>query len=212
MTGYWTKALSIGFVYLIISLVCGHIHPFLAVAMGLWAIPSWAFVSLIIVRKRYLRISDFFDCFTSLSRLAQFISLSFLNFVFIMLWSLLIIMGYVKFLSYLMSFFIVAENKNISVMDAIDQSQKMLTGKLCKLFGVHFVLSLGWSLYMLIILLIVIYQLEYGLLLFVYMCSLIMVWYPYYFVCLANFYESVRPINQEVDNIPEMVNNVGSFN
>ena len=212
LNGYWTKALIIGFTYLIICLITGSIHPFLSVAMGLWTIPSWAFVSLIIVRKKHLKISDFFQCFTSCGRFSQFVTVSFMNFIFILLWSFLIIMGYVKFIAYLMSYFIVAENNNVQAMEAIDQSMKMMEGKKCKLFCIHFVLALAWIIYIAIIILISLEDLQYGILLFTYMCVLLVVWYPFYFVCLANFYESIRPSNPEIDNMPEMMGNNGSFN
>lgn len=65
--------------------------------------------------------------------------------IFVFLWTLLfIIPGVIKFYSYAMSFFIMAENPEISAGEAMDVSQKMMRGNKWRLFclGLSFI---GWD-------------------------------------------------------------------
>ncbi len=65
--------------------------------------------------------------------------------IFVFLWTLLfIIPGVIKFYSYAMSFFIMAENPEISAGEAMDVSQKMMKGNKWRLFclGLSFI---GWD-------------------------------------------------------------------
>lgn len=79
----------------------------------------------------------------------DFINVFLMNFligIFIMLWSLLLIVpGIIKGLSYSMANYILAENREIQFMDAIKASQVMMDGHKMELFMmyVHFI---PWSL------------------------------------------------------------------
>lgn len=58
--------------------------------------------------------------------------------VFIFLWSLLfLIPGIIKFYSYAMSLYLVADNPQISATEAITQSRKMMDGHKMELFTLH---------------------------------------------------------------------------
>ena len=79
--------------------------------MSLLLIPNFAYVSLIMVRNKPLKMMNFFECLFNCKRLTQFFMVCIFNLVFVFLWSLLLIIpGIIKGLSYYMSFYIVAEN------------------------------------------------------------------------------------------------------
>ena len=95
--------------------------------------------------------------------------------LFTTLWSFLfIIPGIVKGLSYSMTWFILAENKGMPVLEAITRSRKMMDGRKMDFF----LLSLsfiGWHLLTALTL------------------GIAGLWvYPYYYSPLANFYQSVK--------------------
>lgn len=95
--------------------------------------------------------------------------------LFIWLWSLLLIIpGIIKAYAYSMTFFILAENKGMSVLEAITLSRKMMDGHKMDLF----LLSLsfiGWFILVVI---------TFGI---------AGIWvYPYFYATLANFYLSVK--------------------
>ena len=96
--------------------------------------------------------------------------------VFTFLWSLLfIIPGIVKSYSYSMTFYILADNPDMSPTDAINESRRMMDGNKWRLFCLDFSF-IGW--YLLSILTL-------GILLF---------WVdPYKMLAHAEFYESIKP-------------------
>lgn len=95
--------------------------------------------------------------------------------LFTTLWSFLfIIPGFVKSFSYSMTWFILAENKGMPVLEAITRSRKMMDGRKMDLFLL--VLSfIGWFLLTALTL------------------GIAGLWvYPYCYSTLANFYQSVK--------------------
>jgi uncharacterized membrane protein len=95
--------------------------------------------------------------------------------LFIWLWSLLLIIpGIIKAYSYSMTYFILAENKGMSVLEAITLSRKMMDGHKMDLF-LLFLSFIGWFILTAITLGIAgIYV------------------YPYFYATLTNFYLSVK--------------------
>lgn len=95
--------------------------------------------------------------------------------LFISLWSLLLIIpGIVKAYAYSMTFFILAENKGMSVLEAITLSRKMMDGHKMDLF-LLFLSFIGWFLLVVI---------TFGI---------AGIWvYPYFYATLTNFYLSVK--------------------
>lgn len=95
--------------------------------------------------------------------------------LFIWLWSLLLIIpGIIKAYSYSMTFFILAENKGMPVLDAITLSRKMMDGHKIDLF-VLFLSFIGWFFLIAI---------TFGI---------AGIWvYPYFYAAMTNFYLSVK--------------------
>jgi uncharacterized membrane protein len=95
--------------------------------------------------------------------------------LFIWLWSLLLIIpGIIKAYSYSMTFFILAENKGMPVLDAITLSRKMMDGHKMDLF-ILFLSFIGW--YLLVVI-------TFGI---------AGIWvYPYCYATMTNFYLSVK--------------------
>ena len=95
--------------------------------------------------------------------------------LFISLWSLLLIIpGIVKAYAYSMTFFILAENKGMPVLEAITLSRKMMDGHKMDLF-LLFLSFIGWFLLVAI---------TFGI---------AGIWvYPYFYATVTNFYLSVK--------------------
>lgn len=95
--------------------------------------------------------------------------------LFISLWSLLLIIpGIVKAYAYSMTFFILAENKGMPVLEAITLSRKMMDGHKMDLF-LLFLSFIGWFLLVVITF------------------SIAGIWvYPYFYATVTNFYLSVK--------------------
>jgi uncharacterized membrane protein len=128
------------------------------------------------VRDEEFALKNIFDGF---KRFWSALFLFFLQFLFIFLWSLLLIVpGIIKSISYSMSYYILSDNPEMSAPDALKKSQIMMKGYK----GKYFMLCLsffGWSLLALL-------TLGIGYL-----------WlYPYISLSIANFYENLK-ISQE---------------
>ena len=95
--------------------------------------------------------------------------------LFISLWSLLLIIpGIVKAYAYSMTFFILAENKGMPVLEAITLSRKMMDGHKMDLF-LLFLSFIGWFFLVVI---------TFGI---------AGIWvYPYFYATVTNFYLSVK--------------------
>lgn len=75
------------------------------------------------------------DIFTGFKNFWRAFLLGLLACIFIVLWSLLLILpGIVKSCSYSMAFYILAENPDISIMDALNESKRLMDGHKMELF------------------------------------------------------------------------------
>ena len=103
------------------------------------------------------------------------IKAQFLTGLFILLWSLLLIIpGIIKAYAYSMTFFILAENKGMSVLEAITLSRKMMDGHKMDLF-LLFLSFIGWF---------ILTAITFGI---------AGIWvYPYFYATFSNFYLSVK--------------------
>ena len=103
------------------------------------------------------------------------IKAQFLMGLFILLWSLLLIIpGIIKAYAYSMTFFILAENKGMPVLEAITLSRKMMNGHKMDLF-LLFLSFIGWF---------ILTGITFGI---------AGIWvYPYFYATLTNFYLSVK--------------------
>ena len=95
--------------------------------------------------------------------------------LFILLWYLLLIIpGIIKTYAYSMTFYILAENKGMPVLEAITLSKKMRDGQKMDLFRL-FLSFIGWFILVLI---------TFGI---------AGIWvYPYFYATITNFYLSVK--------------------
>lgn len=119
-------------VWTVVSLIIGG-----AVSLG------YAQFNLDVMDGREPRIETLFSSF---SRLGAGVAMRLLVGLFTFLWSLLfIIPGIIASYRYAMTPYILAENPNIGVMDAIDASKDMMKGNKFRLFCLHFSF-IGWHL------------------------------------------------------------------
>jgi uncharacterized membrane protein len=95
------------------------------------------------IRGEEIALKNIFDGF---KRFWPALSLNFLEFLFIMLWSFLfIIPGIIKTFSYSMAYYIMYDDPEISALDAITKSRIMMKGYKGKLFLLY-LSFIGWSL------------------------------------------------------------------
>ena len=108
--------------------------------------------------------------------------------LFTMLWSMLLIVpGIIKSFSYAMTLYIMIEDPEIGVMDAIMKSREMMDGH--KMDLVVLQLSfIGWVLLTMLTLGIGTLWLS-----------------PYYYVTLTAFYNDIKPEVKSVDELPEII-------
>lgn len=105
----------------------------------------------------------------------KFVGLAIIYTIFLFLWTLLLIIpGIIKSLSYAQAFFILKDNPNMPIMDAILESQKMMRGHKLELFWLY-MSFLGW---------IVLSIFTFGLLL--------LYVYPYIYASSAAYYETLK--------------------
>ena len=168
--GNWTTAVV---AYLIMELIIGALG-FTYVGSFIVSGPltvGFALVAINIVRKNNPRIENLFAAFNDFVR--TFV-LWFINTIFILLWTLLLIVpGIIKSLSYSMSYYILIDNPAISANDARKQSMELMYGNKWRLFCLY-CSYIGWILLSL---------LTFGILLFWVM--------PYIEVAKVEFYESL---------------------
>jgi uncharacterized membrane protein len=128
--------------------------------------------TLAIIRREEVRLEQIFDGFQNFgTALGAYL----LMVIFIFLWTLLfIIPGIIMGLAYSQTFYIIADDKSISAMDAIDKSKAMMDGYKWKFFllGLSFI---GWGI-------LCIFTLGIGFLWLM----------PYIQVSYANFYEEIK--------------------
>jgi len=101
-----------------------------------------SFFALSVSRNKEARFEQIFDGFRHFgTALGAYLLMA----IFTFLWSLLLIIpGIIAAISYAMTFYIIAEDPSIDVMDAIDKSKKMMYGYKWKFFCLN-LRFLGWA-------------------------------------------------------------------
>jgi len=175
LAGKWGIAVGTFTVYMLIGLIINKIKnagPIISLVVSGPLVVGLCVFSLSISRNKDARLEQIFEGFKKFGRsLVAYL----LVLVFTILWALLLIVpGIIAALSYSQTFFILADDENISASDAIEKSKKMMYGYKWKLFclGLRF---FGW-------LLLSILTLGIGLLWLV----------PYMNISMAKFYEDVK--------------------
>ncbi|MBU3157258.1 DUF975 family protein [Clostridium estertheticum] len=182
LKGKWGNAVLLCLLYsIMISVVCGIIAliPFIGpIILILLVGPiTLGFVTcfLKIVRNEPFMFENLFDGFNNFSSavLAQLLIT-----IFVFLWTLLLIIpGIIASYSYFLVFYILSDNPDLSAMDALKMSKKMMKGHKWKLFCLQ-LSFIGWGI-------LGILSLYIGYL-----------WLtPYMYASFANFYEDLKTNN-----------------
>lgn len=128
--------------------------------------------SLSLARNEDARLEQLFDGFKNFKTA---ITTYLYVLIFTILWTLLLIIpGIIAALSYSQAFFILADNKDIGAMEAIDKSKAMMDGYKLKLFGL-------WLIYFVLIILSA------------FTLGIALLWViPYMHVSMTHFYEDIK--------------------
>ncbi|MFO7659795.1 MAG: DUF975 family protein [Candidatus Cloacimonadaceae bacterium] len=145
----WTPLIPIWFVYFLISFgvqsIFGEKGAFLAfvttLIIGGPLLMGITRIFLRIYNKESFELGNLFDGFKEFNRT---LSAYLLIVLYVFLWSLLLIIpGIIAALGYSMTFYIMAENPDITATEAMQQSKRMMFGHKTELFmlGLSFI---GW--------------------------------------------------------------------
>jgi uncharacterized membrane protein len=175
LTGKWGIAVGVSFIYLIILVVLNIIPSIGWLAAIIISGPlmlGFVIFFLSLARGQEVKVGTMFEGFPHFTdALLTYLIMM----VFIVLWTLLLIIpGIMKFFSYAMTFFIMADDTSINGTAAITKSKEMMQGHRMKLFylACRFI---GWML-------LCILTLGIGFL-----------WlWPYVTTTMANFYDDIR--------------------
>ncbi|MBQ9113187.1 MAG: DUF975 family protein [Clostridia bacterium] len=175
LDGYWGKMALIAFVHvLIVGAVTSvkYVGDLVSLVLtGPFSL-SLAMIALAVLKGQEFSLANLFDGFRSF---AKAFSLYIINEIFIFLWSLLfIIPGIIKAFSYSMSFYILAENPQMSPSEARKESMRMMDGHKWRLFCLEFSFF-GW------------------IMLSVITCGILFLWVaPYMQTSMAAFYQNLK--------------------
>lgn len=168
LSANWGLAVGAFFIFMMINSIGNEVSLIIGGAMQLGA----SIVALNFARGKKVELSQLFDGFKNFANsLVAYLLMT----LFILLWSLLLIIpGIIAAIAYSQTFFILADDKKISGSDALKKSREMMKGYK----GKYFMLCLrftGWFL-------LSILTLGIGFLWFV----------PYVSVSFANFYDDIK--------------------
>ncbi len=177
LRGKWKVAVKVTALYFIISLVLRFIPIVGSIGSFIISGPfmlGFAMFYLSFSRGESPQYTRMFEGFHTWTRaLGAYL----LKNLYVLLWSLLLIIpGIIAVFSYSQTFYILAEDKTISVNDAIDKSKAMMKGHKWKLFGLQ-CRFIGWAL-------LSVLTMGIGLLWLV----------PYVQVSLAKFYDDIKGV------------------
>ncbi|MDL2242979.1 DUF975 family protein, partial [Bacteroidales bacterium OttesenSCG-928-K03] len=190
LKGMWGTAAIGTLVYMLIVGVIGCIPIFGQIAVlvigGPMALGYISFIIALKSDKENARIERLFDGFKDFVRL---LIANLLMVLYIFLWSLLfVIPGLIMIYAYSMTFYILAEDKEISASDAIRKSKQMMMGNKWKLFCLQ-IRFFGW---------VLLCGLTFGILLF---------WIkPYLDMAVLNFYYDIKgeaPVCAKTEPAPQ---------
>jgi len=133
---------------------------------------GWSWIALSLSRGEQAKVSGLFEPYRMFLKV---IGLSIVQFVFVVLWMLLLIVpGIIKIFSYMLTSYILRDEPSIGILEAITRSRQMMDGHKMEAFRL-FLSFIGWGLLGII-------TLGIGFL-----------WItPYFSVTFAKFYDYVR--------------------
>jgi uncharacterized membrane protein len=177
LKGKWASPVLVTLIFLAIFILVSYLP---VIGSGL---------TLILSGPLYLGYSQYFlnfkrghdpkfeDLFSGFRNLGSSIALYFMMWVFILLWSLLLIIpGIVAGIRYSMSFYVLCDNPDIGALNALNKSKEMMRADKMQLF-LLWLSFLGWSL-------CCICTFGIGFLWLI----------PYASLSIVNFYEEVRAV------------------
>lgn len=178
--------LVIGVISTLATLILSFIPVIGSLAATIIVTPAFGLsvirIYLMVTREQKPEVKDAFSGFDDFW---SYFKVSFLVSLFTFLWSLLfVIPGIVKAYSYSMSIFILAENKGKSALECINESKAMTNGHKGELFVLN-LSFIGWLLLVCI---------TFGIAA-IYVA-------PYMNATLANAYNSLKPVAQEITDEP----------
>lgn len=184
ISGKWGEALLAGIVYMLVSSVSGFI-PFGSILIGGALLLGWVMWSLAVVRNGEFKVETIFAGFNDFTRsLGTYL----LMMLIVLLYTLLLIIpGIIKALAYSQAFYIMADDPEISSMDALRKSEQIMKGNKTKLFLMYMIFFL--------LSLLSVFTLFIGLLFLV----------PFMQVVLAEFYEEINQNLNESENELESI-------
>ncbi len=144
LRGKWWPSVGLGVIYIVLTSGASSVPRIGWLISLLISGPltlGLCFYFLGLARRKSLQVGVLFDGFT---RFSQALIAYLLMVLYIVLWSLLLIIpGIIAALSYSQTFFILADNPTIEPGEAIARSKKMMMGNKWKLFvlGLRFI---GW--------------------------------------------------------------------
>ncbi|MGI6777112.1 MAG: DUF975 family protein [Acetivibrionales bacterium] len=181
LKGKWGKAVLVALLYMVIVGVIGGIIPIVGGLIVLF-ITGPLLLGVVgfflrIKRGEEATVENLFDGFKCF---VPSMVLYLLTYLFILLWSLLLIIpGIIASLRYSQAFFIMKDNPEIKAMDAIKQSKEMMEGNKSKLF-LLWLSFIGWA---------ILAAIPFGI---------GFLWLiPYIKTTMANFYEDLKNAIQQ---------------
>ena len=141
LKGKWGRFALIYLIYTLITTVCSYaLSAASLIIAGPFAV-GIAMIALKVLSNEEFEIINLFDGF---KKFTNTLLLGLLNTIYTFLWSLLfVIPGIVKGLSYSMSYFIIAENPNMTQNEARLESMRIMQGNKWRLFCLQFSF-IGW--------------------------------------------------------------------
>lgn len=178
LKGNWKQMILIHLIYFWLVFCCALTSTCYGLGSILYIVLASPFILglhmclLKLIRGQALRTSDILN---GIGNMGKSIVLNFGNTLLVALWSLLLIIpGYIKQLSYSMSFYILADNPDMTSSEAREESIRLMQGNKMRLFKLH-LSFIGWGLLSL---------LTFGIL---------FVWVtPYINVAITHFYEELK--------------------
>lgn len=163
---------------IILSEIIHYIFSFSATILLFPLTLGYIIYFLMFAKRQKPTISNLFDGYKK--SFANSILATLLMYIYIFLWSLLLIIpGIIKYFSYSMTYYIIADNPNIKASDALRKSKKMMNGHKWKYFLLE-LSFLGWAV------------------LSIFTCGIGLLWLtPYIETTKANFYLTLKEIYEE---------------
>lgn len=194
LTGRWSEIITASVIFIIISVVFASFLFKFEPDKNSWSIllktiflsPLQFGLTTYCVKFATYKEQKTTDIFKGYNRWLDAVLLDFIINLFTSLWAILfIIPGIIKGYSYSMSFYILADNPNMRIMEAFNWSKKITQGHKMRMFylGLSFI---GW------------YFLE------IITCGIACIWVmPYINVTMANLYMDIKNSNDEYAAICE---------